>query len=250
MTLVELLGKLDSPSRQSQTLVALYYGTVVGQVADMTAAQLKGALVASRAPRAKNANVADILSKCGEYVDYTTPKAGARLWRLTGTGIEHVRSLVGIPETHIEKKHDVQALTDLVVGISSPEVRKYFEEAIVCLRAGALRACIVFVWTGVISTVRERMFAKGLPALNAALVRHYQKCKTINSLDDFAYVPDNLLLLAAQDLQLFDKSQKTILEHGLDLRNHSGHPAKYDPGGKKASSFIEDMLSIVFGIKA
>jgi hypothetical protein len=37
-----------------------------------------------------------------------------------------------------------------------------------------------------------------------------------------------------------------MLEHGLDLGNACGHASKYTPGGKKVSSFIEDVVGIVF----
>ena len=50
----------------------------------------------------------------------------------------------------------------------------------------------------------------------------------------------------AQDLGLFDKAEKTTLGEALDLRNRCGHPSKYVPGVKKVSSFIEDVVGIVF----
>lgn len=250
MTLVELLNMPLVTSRREQVLVALYYDTVIGSTPGMTAEQVKSALISARVTGSRNANVADVLNKSGALVDFTSPSGAARLWRLTDPGIEKVRQLVGLPETHVERKHDIQALSDLVRTIADEEVRKYFEEGLIALRSGALRASIVFVWSGVVRTIREKTLAKGSVLLNAALKKHFQACRVVKSIDDFAYVPDSLLILAAQELQLVDKSQRTMLEHGLDLRNHSGHPAKYNPGPKKVSSFIEDMLSTVFDIRA
>jgi hypothetical protein len=43
-----------------------------------------------------------------------------------------------------------------------------------------------------------------------------------------------------------DKAERNTLEDGLNLRNKCGHPNKYDPGIKKASSFIEDVTGIIF----
>jgi hypothetical protein len=54
------------------------------------------------------------------------------------------------------------------------------------------------------------------------------------------------MLLAAKELGILDKPQKDTLEEALNLRNRCGHPGKYRPGIKKASSFIEDTISIVF----
>ena len=48
------------------------------------------------------------------------------------------------------------------------------------------------------------------------------------------------------DLGEFDKNEKDTIEEALNLRNRCGHPGKYRPGIKKASSFIEDIISVVF----
>ena len=82
--------------------------------------------------------------------------------------------------------------------------------------------------------------------LNAAIAKHDPKARPVNKLEDFAYIRDATALLAFQDLGVLDKGQKTTLGEALDLRNRCGHPTKYTPGVKKASSFIEDVLGIVF----
>jgi hypothetical protein len=68
----------------------------------------------------------------------------------------------------------------------------------------------------------------------------------VSTLDHFAYVKDKVFLEAAQEIGLVDKGQKATLLEGLDLRNRCGHPGKYRPGVKKASSFVEDVVGIVF----
>lgn len=65
-------------------------------------------------------------------------------------------------------------------------------------------------------------------------------------LDHFAYIKDDITLQAAQDLGVLDKNEKDTLKEALGLRNRSGHPGKYRPGSKKVSSFIEDVVSILF----
>ena len=40
--------------------------------------------------------------------------------------------------------------------------------------------------------------------------------------------------------------QRSVLEDCLNLRNKCGHPRKYKIGEKKVSSFIEDLVGIVF----
>lgn len=250
MTLAELLSPIKNGLRRDQVLSTLYFATIIGQQVGLSADEVRRSLVSARIPKARDANVADVLAKCGHLVDFSEVKPGPRIWRLTSSGITHVRKLLNLPETHVEKVNDVAALSALIGSIADDEVRKYFEEALLCLQADALRACIVFAWSGTVRTIRERMLSRGEVVLNAVLVKHYTKCKHVKSIDDFAYVPDTLLIQAAQDLQLLDKSEKTVLEHALDIRNHCGHPAKYNPGAKKVSSFLEDLLSTVFGITA
>jgi len=79
-----------------------------------------------------------------------------------------------------------------------------------------------------------------------ALHKHDPKARPVHQLDDFAYIKDALALLAARDLGLLDKNQKDTLEDALGLRNRCGHPSKYKPGVKKVSSYIEDIVSVVF----
>ena len=90
------------------------------------------------------------------------------------------------------------------------------------------------------------MMAKGSTAVTAAVQKHDPKARTINKIDDFAYVKEAVQLLAAMGLGLLDKSEKDTLEEFLDLRNRCGHPSKYTPGVKKASAFVEDVTSILF----
>jgi hypothetical protein len=54
------------------------------------------------------------------------------------------------------------------------------------------------------------------------------------------------MLLAAEGIGALDKNERTTLEDALDLRNKCGHPTKYNPGIVKASSFVEDVIGIVF----
>ena len=131
-------------------------------------------------------------------------------------------------------------------GIDSQEVRAYIEEAIKCLQVDALRASVVFLWTGAIKVVQQGVLSIGISQLNSALLKYDQKSRHVSKVDDFAYVKDKTTLLAAQELGRLDKGQRETLEEALNLRNRCGHPTKYRPGIKKVSSFIEDVTGIVF----
>lgn len=65
-------------------------------------------------------------------------------------------------------------------------------------------------------------------------------------MDDFAHLRDSTLLIVCQDLGIISKSERKMLDAALDLRNNCRHPNNYNPGIKKVSAFIEDVVGIVF----
>ncbi|MDE3135921.1 MAG: hypothetical protein KGL59_05075 [Acidobacteriota bacterium] len=224
----------------------LYYKHRYEQIESLTADQIKKALVQCRVPSAKSINVADVLAKSGAMVDSPGARGLARLWKLTGAGEVHVRQALGLKEAEAEIEHDVSYLKSKVAKIPDALVRSYIEESIDCLSIGALKAGIVFLWAGAVRTLQERLLTAGITQVNAAIQAHDPKARQIKKLDDFQYIKESVLLLAAEGVGLLDKAERNTLEDCLNLRNKCGHPNKYDPGIKKASSFIEDVSGIVF----
>lgn len=247
MTLVEFLAPLlKSGKHQDRVLAILYYCERYETITSMTVDEIRDGLKRARVTGWAKVNVADVLSKCGALADTDGLRDRARLWTLTDSGREHVRQLLGLPAADVEVEHDVGTLETLVGKITDDDVRNYLEEALKCLKVGAMRSCVVFTWTGTIRTIQTEMLTKGAAAVTAAAKRHDPRSRDIRTIDDFAYVKDSVALLAAKDLGLFDKNEKDTLEEALDLRNRCGHPGKYRPGVKKVSAFIEDITSIVF----
>jgi DNA-binding MarR family transcriptional regulator len=246
VTLVEFLAPLKSSSNRNQVLAVLYYQQRYGGSTAMTVETIRAALGRARVPKAKTMNVADVLAKSGEYVDSPSSDGSRRLWQLTPTGEKYVRELLDLPAAEPEIEHDVGALTALAGRVQDDTVRGYVEEAIKCLQVGALRAAVVFLWSGAIHTLHVEALNGSHHALNAALQKHYPKAKTVSKVDDFAYINDRTFLEATVDVGLLDKGERDTLIEGLNLRNRCGHPTKAVPGVKKASSFIEDVLTIVF----
>lgn len=246
MTLVEFLHPVKGNLNRDKCLAVLYYKHRYEQVESLTAEQIKLALIHSRIARAKFVNVADVLAKSGALVDSPGSTGAARLWRLTDAGKEHIRSLMGLPDTEPEIEHDVSSLNKLIAGLSDPVVKGFITEAVTCLQVGALKAAIVFVWAGAVRTLQEKVIATGLSAVNAAILIHDPKARQVKKLDDFQYIKDKTFLLAAEGVGILDKAERTTLGEALDLRNKCGHPTKYNPGPNKAKSFIEDVTGIVF----
>jgi hypothetical protein len=246
MTLVEFLAPLKSGKHQDRILALLYYCERYEHHPSLTIDKIRQRLKGARAPGAVKVNIADVLSKSGALTDTNGLEGGRRLWNLTESGREHVRHLLGLPANEPEIEHDVATLSAIVSKVSNDDVRDYLEEALKCLQVGALRACVVFVWTAAVRTIQTDAMAKGQGAVTAAIQRHDPKARPITKIDDLAYVKESILLLAASDLALLDKSEKDTLSEALNLRNRCGHPSTYRPGVKKVSAFVEDVMSIVF----
>lgn len=246
MTLVEFIAPLSSSTHRDRILAVLYFKKHVEQIDAATASEIRDWLKSARAKRWSAVNVSSELNRAGHYVDFSNSGGQSRAWSLTQSGDEYVRNKLGLEIPKPEIKHDSSQLSNLVASLTDAEVRDYFEEAIDCLEAGALRATVVFIWSGTIRTLQRRMIKIGKKPLNNAVQKHDQKARSISSVDHFAYIKDKVTLLAAVDLGLLDKSEKDTLKEALDLRNRCGHPGKYKPGIKKVSSFVEDILSIVY----
>jgi hypothetical protein len=208
--------------------------------------QIRDMLLRARVSGARNLNIASVLAQAGEIVESPGKSGGLRVWRLTGTGLRYVRDILGIPEQVAEIENDVQTLSELALTIRDLDVREYVLEAIECLRFGALRAAVVFLWIGAARDLQRQVIARPARLVNAALTKHDPKSRAVRTLDDFANVKESILLLVAQELGILDKGQRQMVEQALDLRNKCGHPGKYKPGTKKVSAFIEDVVSILF----
>ncbi len=246
MTLVEFLAPLAGSTQRDVVLAVLYFKQRYDQVEALTADEVRRSLLQTRFPRAARMNVVDVLAKSGALVDTPGNKGNARLWHITTAGEAHVRGLLSLPVAEPEIEHDVGNLKNLVAKIKDKDARDYVEEAIKCLSVGALRACLVFLWAGAIRTVHTKMMTASTKALNDAIAKHDQKARSIARIEDFAYVRDETVLLAAEGLGILDKNERGTLKEALDLRNKCGHPGKYRPGSKKVSAFIEDISPIVF----
>ena len=246
MTLAEFLAPLGSAPQREKCLAILYYHLRYHDTASLTVEQIREELIRARVPKASKINVADVLNKSGALVDSAGVTGNRRLWQLTVSGEKHIRAAFNLPDPKLEIEHDVSTLDALAAKVNDPIAREYILEAIKCLSVGALRAAVVFLWTGAIRTLQQEAFAKRRTDLNSAITKHDPKARPVSKLEDFAYIRDATALLAFQELGVLDKGEKATLDEALGLRNRCGHPTKYAPGIKKASSFIEDVLGIVF----
>jgi len=246
MTLVEFLHPLKGSANRDLCLAAMYFHQRYDGVEDLTIEGLRALLKKGRVPKAATMNIADVLSKSAPMVEAAGKKGSRFLWKLTVTGQERVRSLLKLPEHDVEVENDVAALQTLVGRVGEEDTVDYLGEALKCLQVNALRATVVFTWSGAIKKTRDEVFACGASVVDAAVKKHDPKAKSVSKADDLVLIKEAVLLLVAQELGIFDKNQRGILEECLNLRNKCGHPGKYKLGPKKVSSFLEDLIGIVF----
>lgn len=155
MTLVEFLHPLKGGKQRDLVLATMYFLKRYKGRDPVTAPEVKSAMVATKMV-AKTINVNQVINGSAPYVHSPGGKEnGALLFALTDTGDQYVRELLGLPSAEPEIEHDVTTLSTLAAKLSDDGVRGYVEEAITCLQFGALRAAVVFLWTGAIRTLHE-----------------------------------------------------------------------------------------------
>lgn len=169
MTLVEFLSPLKKNPHRDRVLAILYFKQRYENDNSLTAESIRKSLKQTRAPQWAKSNVADVLSRSGHYVDSPGTEGNRRLWALTSSGEQYIRNLLGLPENEPEIEQDVSLLLTLTTNIKDQEVKGYVEESIKCLQVGARRACVVFLWSGIVRTIQNEMLTKNTRTLNAAL---------------------------------------------------------------------------------
>lgn len=244
MTLAEFLHPVRNRPKRVAVLAALYYFKHEEDVSEMTTGEVKKALVKAQVPRARKANISDVLAKLVPWVD----RVRQGRWEITTSGEERVRAWLSLGDDE-PAKEDVSSLEHLSEGLENDAARDYVDEAILCLRAGARRAAVVFLWAGGVHEIREQIWRVGTKKdIETALQVGKPKAR-FRKKDDFSLVKDSALIDLAGHLSVFDQSERKRLTEALNLRNDCGHPVKYKPGEKKVSSFIEDVLQVVFGAR-
>lgn len=248
ITPVEFLKPLKNQRLPTKALAAAFY-LVEHQNADVvTTSDVMSLFKSVRDKNSASANVSQAFVGCANsgYLYNTGQKRGREiLWAITDTGKAHIRELLGIVDEAGPLDAEIKELTLLANTLTNEDVRDYLKESIACLKVPALRAALVFLWAGAIWTVQEWLMAKPLNKVNDEIKRH-QKTRDVKTIDDFAFVNDNVTLLVARDLGLWDKGQHTMVEHALDLRNQCGHPSRYKLLPSRCKSVIEELIILVF----
>jgi hypothetical protein len=148
-------------------------------------------------------------------------------------------------EINIESFDDLEAL---VFELNDKQEIKYFLEALTCIRSGAIRAGVIFIWTAAILNIQNKILKTAtLPEINDELKKLDSKTNQIKSLDGFNSLKDETTLMLSQKIGLFDKFERLeLINNCLGLRNKCSHPSEYWPEIQKVKAFTEDVIKIVY----
>jgi len=152
----------------------------------------------------------------------------------------------------VDKKQNkgTKAIFSLLKKVKNKEEREFVEEAINCLKMNSGRSTIIMLWCATLYKIYNKISKKRFSNFNIHYNRRYGNRRSrppaVTKIDDFEYYPDSEVLLISEDLGIFDRTQRRILEDCLKLRNMCAHPSKYRPREHKINSFVEDILEVVF----
>ena len=104
------------------------------------------------------------------------------------------------------------------------------------------------VWAATIehiySAVERRASGfKSLEAANFARFGESTSYRHIRKKNDLLYLNDRSFLLLCEDVGVFNKNARKLLEDKLDTRNRCGHPTGYVLGREEAVVFVESLIN-------
>lgn len=245
----EFLKSLKKGSLASRVLCVVYYLSEHRDVATLTSSDVIDVFRTIRDRQSASGNVSQALITCAQsgFVHNTGTKRGREiLWEVTDTGRAEVRNVLGIVVEPDELEKEVNDLTVIASRLSNADVRDYLQEGIDCLRVRAMRASIVFVWSGAIRLIQARLMDSAYLAGTLASLKALGVRRPIATIDDWSYVEDSQTLRAAKDVGLFSKTQHQTISQGLVLRNQCGHPSNVKPSTNKTKSYLEELSDLVF----
>lgn len=144
------------------------------------------------------------------------------------------------------EKLNIVSIERMLLKVSDPNVKDFILEGIQCIKSGVYRAAVIFIWSAVMNTIYHKCLTQDKNDLNNAIKKYYRDAPFVNSIEDFAYIKDRVILEVTAEISIYDKNTKNVLIECLDLRNKCGHPSIYKPKPIKVAAFLEDVVNNVF----
>ena len=157
MKITEFLHNIRGSSNQNLCLGVLYFEKHFRTTPYLKTSEIKGLLHEARIRGISKWNISDILTKSTPYVAIEAKEKNKFIWVITKTGENYLEENFDIKNYSIENIQDISSLEALTTTVSSEDIAEYINESLKCLRAGALRATIVFLWQGAIRVIQEKI---------------------------------------------------------------------------------------------
>lgn len=245
----ELLKPLKNESIQVRALAVAYFLIKHRGVSAVTSSDIVDIFknIRDRTAAASNISQALINSAGLGFVHNTGAKRGkAILWEVTDSGAADVETRLGIVAELHEFAREVVELTAVASALANQDIREYLQEGVNCLKVRAVRASIVFVWSGAIRLVQQKLMDTALIGKTITSLRAQGIKANINSIDDWSYVKDIQTLQTAKDVGLYNKTEHQTIGNALVLRNQCGHPSNFTPTLNKTKSYLEEINDLMF----
>lgn len=119
------------------------------------------------------------------------------------------------------------ALSELPGRIELETERRYLQEALLCLRAGAFRAAIVMTWNLAFDHLEELVIQKHLDDFNGAIIKRFPKqSQTISKKDDISEIfKESEVIEICRTGKILTGNEMKVLGEGLNWRNMVAHPS-------------------------
>lgn len=166
-------------------------------------------------------------------------------YRLERNERERIRGTLSV-EPH--RREAEAALKSLIGLLSAIAEQSFLDEAVKCYEVGAHRAAIVMTWNLTIHHLYEYVLKHHLPSFNTELGKVKDKrvkVIAVNSIDDFADIPENRFIEIARAATIVNNDVRKILDQKLGTRNSYAHPSTLTLSPIKASEFIQDLINNV-----
>lgn len=166
-------------------------------------------------------------------------------WELTRSGRDRV--------AHLLREHGamtspvvVSTLRHHAATLTSPAIRSFVHEAVICFETNQLRAAVVLSWIGAVAVLQEEVIAHYIDEFNKEAARRDARWKPARSPSDLARLKEYDLLQVIAAIGMIGKDVKQELEACLKLRNSCGHPNALKIGESRVASHIETLILNVF----
>ncbi len=143
------------------------------------------------------------------------------------------------------------AFEAFVASLSDPGESAYFQEALICARAGFLRAATVMGWCAAIDRIHRKIEQIGFTRFNVTSAqmasqqkgrfKRFNQTQSVTTLSDLREVFDTTVLWVLEGMTLIDANQHMRLRSCFEMRCQCAHPGDAPITEYNLMSFFSDI---------